>query len=327
MSQDNPPLMSVIITSIGSYESVRTVIEHLRRQTVKENLEVIIVSPQMDVPESERAGFSDFYSVFFIEADLDRDLYDAWVGAVNKSHAPIVAFGENHAFPEPEWAEALIEAHKGPWAGVGSVIKNGNPDTINSWAQLFMTYGRYTEPIESGETDDLPGHNSSYKRSVLLGYGSDLGYMLIRANIMNMDLRARGHRLYMESKARVDHINVSRTSSIPIDLFYNGWIYTSALATYRMWSLPKRFLYALLEPLIILKHFRGTSEAMKRAGKWSELMPAALPIIVTGLTAHFVGKLIGYAVAFGNRQQKLNYFEFDRSKHITEQDIKRISNL
>ncbi|MEW6143677.1 MAG: glycosyltransferase [Thermodesulfobacteriota bacterium] len=327
MSQKKSPLMSVIITTIGSYESIRTTVKYLRRQTVKEHLEVIIISPQMDVPESDRAGFSDFYDVILMEADLDHGLYDAWVSAVNRAGAPVVAFGENHAFPEPQWAEALIEAHEGPWAGVGSVIKNANPGSTNSRAQQYMTYGRYSEPVESGETDDLPGHNVSYKRSILLEYGSDLRYMLIRTNIMNMDLRSQGYRLYMEGKAGVNHVNVSKTVSILLDLFYNGQIYTAALAHYKRWSPAKRFLYALLEPLIILKHFQGTLHAIRRAGKRNELIPAALPIIITGLTAHFIGKLWGYAAGFGTVQKRINSFEFDRFKYITDQDIKRVSNL
>jgi hypothetical protein len=262
-----------------------------------------------------------------MEADLDSDLYDSWVRAVNRASAPVVVLGENHAFPEPEWAEALIEAHKGPWAAVGCVIKNVNPDSVNSWAQLYMTYGRYTEPVESGEINDLPGHNTSYKRSILLDYGDELRNMLIRTNIMHMDLRARGYRLYMENKAGTNHVNVSRTSSILLDLFYNGQLYTAALVQYKRWSISERILHSLLEPLIILKHFQGTLHAIRRAGQWNKLMPAALPIIVTGLSAHFLGKLCGYASGFGNTQEKINSFEFDRFKYITEQDIKRISNL
>jgi hypothetical protein len=144
---------------------------------------------------------------------------------------------------------------------------------------------------------------------------------------MHMDLRARGYRLYMENKAGTNHVNVSRTSSILLDLFYNGQLYTAALVQYKRWSISERILHSLLEPLIILKHFQGTLHAIRRAGQWNKLMPAALPIIVTGLSAHFLGKLCGYASGFRNTQEKINSFEFDRFKYITEQDIKRISNL
>ena len=327
MKNDQPPLMSVIITTGPGYESIRTTIKYLKRQTVKESLEIIIVSPALEWSAAIEDEFKDFYSTTLIEADIDTELYDTWVTAVRRSNAPIVVFGENHAFPEPEWAEAIIEAHKGPWAAVGCVIKNVNPDSVNSWAQLYMTYGRYTEPVESGEINDLPGHNTSYKRSILLDYGDDLRDMLIRTNIMHMDLRARGYHLYMENKAKTNHLNVSKTSSILSDLFCNGQLYTAALAQYKRWSISKRILHALLEPLIILKHFRGTLQSIRRAGQWNQLIPAALPIIVIGLAAHFMGKLRGYVIGFGNAQQKTNSIEFDRFKYITEQDIKRVTNL
>lgn len=327
MNQEKSPLMSVIITTGMGYESIRTTIKYLRRQTVKESLEVIIISPAIEWAAAVEAEFRDFYGTILIEADLDTGLYDAWVTAVRRSSAPVVAFGENHAFPEPEWAEALIEAHKGPWAAVGCVIKNINPDSVNSWAQLYMTYGRYTEPVESGEINDLPGHNTSYKRSILTDYGDELRFMLIRTNIMHMDLRARGYRLYMENKAGTNHVNVSKTSSILFDLFCNGQLYTAALAHYKRWSISERILHSLLEPLIILKHFRGTLQSIRRAGQWNQLIPAALPIILAGLSAHLLGKLRGYVIGFGNAQQKTNSFEFYRFKHITEQDIKRVTNL
>jgi hypothetical protein len=261
--------MSVVITTVGGYESVRTVIEHLKKQTVADRLEVIIVSTPMRLTAAEETELKHFSNSMIMEADMDNGLSDAWVDAVNESSAPVVAFGENHAFPVPQWAEALIEAHKGPWAAVGSVIRNANPGSINSWAQLFMTYGPWTGPIESGEATDLPGHNSSYKRSVLLEYGNELKYMLVRANIMHMDLRARGYKLYMEKRAAVIHINVSKTSSILPDLFYNGQLYTASLAHYKKWSAPKKIFHALLEPLIILRHFQGTIQNLDRDGQRS----------------------------------------------------------
>ena len=319
--------MSVIITTIGGYESVRTVIEHLKMQTVADRLEVIIISPSMRLTAAEEAELKHFSNSIIMEADLDNGLSDAWVDAVNESRAPIVAFGENHAFPEQQWAEALIEAHKGPWAGVGSVIRNANPGSINSWAQLYMTYGQWTGPIGSGEAEDLPGHNSSYKRSILLEYGSELKHMLVRTNIMNMDLRARGYRLYMEERAAVVHINVSKTSSILPDLFYNGQLYTAALVHYKRWSVLKKIFHALLEPLIILRHFQGTMHSLDRDGQRKKLVPAALPIIIAGLTAHLFGKLKGYAAGFGNAQKKINSYEFDRFKHLTREDIAELSKL
>jgi len=318
--------MTVVLATIPGYESIRKTIRHLKNQTVRDRLEIIIISPSMEMSAATESDLKDFHNVIFMEADIDNELYEAWEEAVHRAGAPVIAFGENHAFPVPEWADALIEAHRGPWAGVGSVIINANPGTLNSWAQMYMTYGRWTEPIKAGEAEDIPGHNSSYKRSILLEYGSQLKYMLIRTNAMNMDLRSRGHRLYMEPRARVLHINVSRTQSILVDLFYNGQIYTAAVAFNKRWSLPRRVFNACLEPLIMLKYFRGTLHNIRRSGNWNRLIPHTLPIIVSGLTAHFFGKLLGYFTGFSKVQVRINNYEFDRFKYITAQDIEELSD-
>ncbi|MFI5323069.1 MAG: glycosyltransferase [Thermodesulfobacteriota bacterium] len=327
MKKGQTPHVSVIITTIGGYESVRTTIEHLNKQTVRERLEVIVITPPPKWPDAVRKEFKLFYNCSLIEADIDNELYKAWASAVHQSSAPVVAFGENHAFPEPKWAEPLIEAHKGPWAGVGCVFKNANPDGIKSRAQMYMTYGRYTETVESGETDDLPGHNTSYKRPILLDYGSELKYMLTRTDIMHMDLRSRGHRLYIEIKAGFRYINVSKTLSILLDLFYNGQLYTADLVNYKKWSPMQRFVHALLEPMIKLKHFKGTLESIRRAGEWNRLVPSALPIILFGHTAHFFGKVRGYFTGSSDIRRKINSYELEKFKYITEQDIKHVSNL
>lgn len=323
----NSPLLTVIITTGSGYESIRTTIEHLKRQTVSGGLEVIIIAPSVKWAEDIGTELGVFNRYSTMEADLDEGLYDAWVTAIQRANAPIVALGENHAFPEPSWAEALIEAHKGPWAVVGCVFKNANPDTVNSWAQLYMTYGQFTEPASSGEVRDLPGHNSSYKRPLLLDYGKSLGTMLIRTNMLHMDLRSRGYALYLQSEARIDHINVSRTPSVFLDLFYNGWLYTAALADYRKMAPSARLKMIILEPAIILKHFLGTLGSIRRAGKGKELLPSALPIITAGLTFHLLGKIWGYIAGYGSAQKRINSYEFDRYKHITQKDIEHISKL
>ena len=327
MEPRNAPLMTVIITTVSGGGSMRVEIEHLKKQTVAADLEIIILGPPGAWPDGMEENLGGFYGHEIMDVDLDNGLYDAWVGAIKKARAPIVAFGENHAFPEPEWAEAVIEAHNGPWDGVGCVFKNANPGTANSWAQLYMTYGQYTEPITAGEVNDLPGHNGSYKRAALLEYGDRLGALLVRANILHMDLKRKGRRLYVEDRAAVSHVNVSKTPSIILDLFYNGWLYTAALADYKGLSRAGRLKGIIMEPPIIAKHFLGTLGCMRRAGKSKELLPRTLPIITAGLVSHMAGKIWGYIAGHGNAQRYINAYEFDRYGYITREDIEHIEKL
>jgi len=49
MSRPVSPAMSVVITTPDSYQTIRKTMSHLRRQTVSEALEVIIVAPSLDL--------------------------------------------------------------------------------------------------------------------------------------------------------------------------------------------------------------------------------------------------------------------------------------
>ena len=51
-------------------------------------------------------------------------------------------------------------------------MRNANPKSAISWANLLIEYGPWLDPAPAGKASHLPGHNSSYKRDVLLGYGS-----------------------------------------------------------------------------------------------------------------------------------------------------------
>jgi len=86
----------------------------------------------------------------------------------------VVAFTEDHSFPTPVWAEALIARHREPWAAVGPAFLNGNPQTLRSWTNLLIEYGPWLDPLEAGVRDHIPPHNSSYKRDLLLAYGDEL---------------------------------------------------------------------------------------------------------------------------------------------------------
>jgi hypothetical protein len=90
----------------------------------------------------------------------------------------VVACCEDHAFPDPGWAQALIQAHRQPWAVVGPAMRNGNPETTVSWASFFMSFGPWAAPTTSTTVTHLSWNNNSYKRDVMLAYGSKLEAML-----------------------------------------------------------------------------------------------------------------------------------------------------
>jgi len=96
------------------------------------------------------------------------------VAGIRAATAPIVALAEDHSFPDPDWADALITAHQARFAVVGPVLRNANPRSMLSWANLLLEYAPWLEGTPGQEMKDLPGHNSAYRRDLLLAFGEEI---------------------------------------------------------------------------------------------------------------------------------------------------------
>ena len=201
MNERHSPEMSVVIVT-DCYQTIRKTIRHLRAQTVRDRLEIVIVAPSADKLGIVESELKDFLQVRVVEVRTIRSLCWARAPGLREASAPLVALVESHSYPHPGWAEALIEAHRQPWAAVGPAIGNANPGSMISWANLLLEYGPWLEPATAREIDHLPGHNSSYKRGILLDYGPELEAMLESESVLHWDLRAKGYRLYLEPKAK-----------------------------------------------------------------------------------------------------------------------------
>ena len=125
---------------------------------------------------------SDHPAVRTVKLPPDTLFSAAKARAIRMAAAPVVVFLEEHCRVHPGWAQALIEAHRGPWAGVGAEVHNGNPEVALSRMIQVLNYLWWLPPARRAEFDMLPGHNSSFKRDVLLAYGAELDELL-RAEI------------------------------------------------------------------------------------------------------------------------------------------------
>ena len=309
------PDMSVVILTPDCYQTIRKTIQHLRAQTVRDRLEIVIVAPSADTLNPVDSELQDFYQVRVVEVGSIRCIGTGKAAGVLQASAPVIAFGEDHSYPDPGWAEALIRAHQQPWAAVGPAMANANPDRIVSWINLFVSYGSCVDPAEGGVTNYLPPHNTSYKRALLLDYASDeLENLLEVENTLYWDLQARGHQLYLEPAAKTYHLNFTVPSVWIRGLFYSGRQFAGARA--RHWPLLQRLLYIGGAPLIPLVRLRRTLGELYRRGRHRDLLPRILPVLVVGFIVSALGEMIGYALGMGNTAHKRIQFEFHRDRYI-----------
>ncbi len=312
------PELSVVLACTDSYPTIAATLERLRAQTVRDRIELVVVARSKDELAIPLAAVAGFFGSEIVEIGAFETIARANVAGVRRAHAPVVALAEDHCFPEPEWAAALLRAHEGPWAAVGPVVANANPASAVSWADYLIGYGPWADPTPSGEAELLPGHNSSYKREVLLAYGDRLEAMLASESVLHMDLRSRGERLYLSADARAAHVNFSRMASWLAVQVHNGRVFGAARA--RDWSLARRLFYAAASPLIpIVRCWRG-ARALLLPGRPRHELPRVLPALALGLALDGVGQMLGYAFGPGRSLGKLADYEFRRIDHVRPEE-------
>ncbi len=322
MNDSVNPLMSVVLVTPDNYETLRKTIKHLRAQTVRDKLEIVIVAPLVDRLGLDDSELRDFLQFHVVEVGEIKAVARAKAVAVREARAPIVAFAEDHCYPEPGWAAALIAAHLQGYAAVGPAMENANPDTMLSWSGMFLDFGSYFEPAAACEADGLPWHNISYKRQTLLDYGDKLASKLVIEGILLDEMRAKGHRLYLEPAAKSHHVNISLLSSKVRHAFWGGRLFAAVRAKEKRWSLWHRLLYIGGTPIIPIVRLRRTMAEIHRTGRRREMMPRILPALISGLVPHAIGELAGYALGLGDAEERYSYYEMARVRHITAQDRK-----
>lgn len=314
----NYPEMSVIMVTPDNFETIQKTVRYLKAQTVRDQLEIVIVAPSKDNLGIKISDLKDFLQFRVIEAGVVSSIAKAYAIGIRHARAPLVALAEDHSFPDSGWAEALIKAHRQSWAAVGPAIRNANPYNLVSWADLLIAYAPWLVPAEAGMIDHLPGHNSSYKRSILLEYESKLESMLELESILHWDLKAKGYKLYLEPEAKTSHLNFERLSSWLPAQFYNGRLFASARS--RNWFMLHRLLYTTGSPLVPLIRVSHILRNFRRDNNKRNLLLKIFPILILGLLVSAFGEMIGYALGTGNSRQKMSKFEFHRTRHLKNKE-------
>ncbi len=316
---DSPRLSAVIVLRDGYAEARRT-IGCLREQEARGGIELVVVAESRERLGSEPEGLGDFHACRVVEVGPIVSWARAAAAGVRAASAPVVALLEDHVFPAPGWAEALLRLHTAGHAAVGPAIGNATPDAALSWASLVAGYGPWLAPARSGPVADVPGHNSAYQRALLLELGSGLESLLEREGGLHAELRARGGGFYLEAAARADHLNVARLGPALALRYQAGRLAAATRASRGRWSALRRGVHAVGFPLICLVRFRSALGHLRRAGRGRELVPRVAPALLLLLGAGGLVEGVGYALGAGDSARRLNDFEFGRARGLARAD-------
>lgn len=310
-SSATPALSVIVLTDTAA--AARPLFDALRDQTARDRLELVVAAPQASHQDVRAVAGDEFGGVRCVDFDARAGGMGAGrVAAIRVAQAPIVVLTETHCFPEPDWAAALIDAHAHGEAAIGPVFLNGNPERIVSQAQFVCHYGPFAEPLVPGPYADAPGHNSSYRREVLLAIDDELPELFGTEYLLHRRLKELGHELGMAPAARVKHVNVSRFGSAMRETYLAGRLFASARR--RGWSLGRRVSYALAFPALALVRFRRHAADSRRIG--GEHHPRVLVPMLAGLMCSSLGEAAGYLAGEGRAEPAIIDMELHRDRYL-----------
>lgn len=313
------PALSVILVAPPDPARLQKTLHHLRAQTRASEIELVITSVDATRLQSSFSAWHAFHSVKFVPVESGTLHSEARARAAHASTAPIVAFGEDHVFPAPNWADALLTAHQNTYAAVSVEMHNANPSGI-SRADMLLGFGNWIAPAVRGEISMLPPHNTSYKREILLSYGIRLAEMLNSEAVMHQDLTRRKHKLFLETRASVQHLNIAMWSPFLKHKFWGGRLFGSIRADSEHWSISRRILYACGGGLIPLLRFWRLIPTLQRTRAVRTFHPAFIAALIVGLIVHAVGEVAGYLFGTGQALTHYSPIESNRADQLLLQE-------
>jgi hypothetical protein len=309
------PEMSVLLAVGERRDRAVRALASVLAQSAVDRLEILLLDCAPGDPPPLPG--SDHPAVHTIRLPPDILFSTAKAHAVRIASAPVVAFLEEHCRVYPGWAEALIEAHRGPWAGVGAEVHVGNPGVPISHLVAVINYHPWLPPARRAEHGMLPGHNSSFKRDRLLAYGDELEDLLRAEIVLHGRLCRDGHRLLLEPAARFAHWNESSLWSIALGRFLWNRCYGPSRARTFGWSAVRRLVYVVATPLIPFYALAKIARTLSHTRP--ELLRTVLRWLPHFLAAHLAtaaGQAVGLLFGRGDAEARFTLYELNEPRAL-----------
>ena len=303
-----------------SFERLRNTIASLRAQTIREQIEVILAHGPDGASEVDAAQFREFHSFHRVQLHKHFHLEEAFAAGFAVATAPVVTYVEDHVTINAEWAEALVEAHRGPWVLVAPAMENGNDLESRTARALFLIafvewYGHDRQcQISSG-----PGHNTTYKRAALEPYRERLSEVYGSERNLCYLLEANGGKMLIEPCAVTRHVNISKVRAGLAHAYYGGKVFAAhrASAMCRLEKLGR----TLLAPAIPILQLSKIIRILLARRKFAEIgLISVLPSLIVNLALHAIGEVAGYWGDIDSATKIYQRFEMDRLSSVTEKD-------
>jgi hypothetical protein len=316
-ASETQPLLGAILVARDGWKELGKLLEHLRKQTIQSELELVIIADSLEKIVCPASKLQRFHSVQAVELSPLKSVSDGHFFGALLARAPLVVFCEEHCFPDPGWAAALVQSHEGPWAAVGPLMRNSNPARAVSRALMDVEHGCFCDPSQSGVRDYLPGHNSCYKKQALLEFSHRLDALQDTEYLLHLEMRQAGWQLFQSAEARAAHTNVSLFWPAVGVCFDSGRCFAADRAA--DWPFPKRIVFALGSPLLPFLRHRRHLNFLNRS-KDRKKTPTFLPLHFLFFAVDAAGQMLGNLAGRGSSYARLGDMEFQRYRFLPPEE-------
>jgi hypothetical protein len=304
---------------------LRRTIELWSEQAIHDRIDVVLIRPTALSDEPiDGSDFRPFHSLQVIDVPELDSVGTGFAAGVQRAQAPIVMLAEDHAFPEPGLAEAILATYEDPdVVAVGPVMFNANPKTRASEAAFVLAFSAAAYAPTTREARMLGGHNASYRREFLMSLGDELRELYMSERVLQFEIEGRGLKMILLAHPRIGHFNFSRWRSTIVHAFQGGRLFAGQRG--RDWSFGRRVIYAAGAPLVpFIRLRRIMSDLRESPDEYARLVPSRLPIFAFVLALHALGEAVGYAFGVGNAVDRYAPFELYRRDQLIKKEREEI---
>jgi Glycosyl transferase family 2 len=281
------PELSVVVASVNGFPYVGKCLDALAHSSVP--LEVVVADwTDADTRRRIVEGWPRVRLLSFDEPTPVPKLRAAGIGAAS---ARFIAVIEDHCVVAPDWAEALLTAHRTGHSVAGGPIRNAATERIRDWAAFLCEYSEHMEPMPKGVAPSLAGMNVSYSAEAVAAMGEFLRRGLWET-WLHPHLQASGFELWSEPDALLMHDKDFDVT----DFLGQRYHFARAYAGMRNPELGRRRIAycvgtPLLLPLLYWRILRNVLRKRRNRGEFAK----ATPLILLYLATWAAGEAIGYA--------------------------------
>lgn len=224
--------LTVIVVTLNRPTCVHRCLTCLSAQTTRAQ-QIIVVDASGD--DLTRKVVAEFGEMLYLrnESGWGRMTVSRNIG-LRSATGDIIAFVDDDAFPEPQWAEKLLETYgtDGRVGAVGGrVLNNGSAEDapaseIGRLKPNGVLSGRFAaDPGTIVEVDHVMGCNMSFRRSVIAelgGFRTDYGGIsgVLEDSDMCLRVRRQGYHILFNPEACVNHIGAPQAKGKRFDNTY-----------------------------------------------------------------------------------------------------------